>query len=188
MMSILHAHSARLPVLLLGLLQGCLTPSVAAPPAGASTSQNVTLTATGQSIPAGTFGILTVDRPRQVTLLHLRGMGGDGEVILRGDEPGTCLILPIRFVAGDFGGDSIGGHVSTPIRLVINSKRVAETLQRGQDVVSDTYRVSGHSDPDAEIVLKSGLDESFGFVINPGSNILSDIFGVTTKSVSCHPA
>lgn len=186
-MSILHEHSLRLPVFLLCLFQGFLTPSGAAPLNDASMMQTITLTATGQSIPAGTFGVLTVDRPREATLLHLRGIGGDGEVILRGDEPGTCLILPIRFVAGDFGGDSISGHVSTPIRLVINSKRVAETLQRGQDVVSDTYRVSGHSDPDAEIVLQSGLDESFGFVINPGSSILSDIFGVATKSVSCHP-
>lgn len=186
-MSNLHPHALRLPVFLLCLFQGFLAPSGAAPLNDASMMQNITLTATGQSIPAGTFGILTVDRPREVTLLHLRGIGGDGEVILRGDEPGTCLILPIRFVAGDFGGETIGGHVSTPIHLVINSKRVAEILRRGQDVVSDTYRVSGHSDPDAEIVLKSGLDESFGFVINPGSNILSDIFGVRTKSVNCHP-
>ncbi|MEH6728613.1 MAG: hypothetical protein V7703_20910 [Hyphomicrobiales bacterium] len=186
-MSILHAHPLRLPAFLLCLLQGFLAPSVAAPLGDASTSQHLTLTTTGQSIPAGAFGVLTVNRPRQVTLLHLRGIGGDGEVILRGDEPGTCLILHIRFVAGDFGGDSISGHVSTPIRLVINSKRVAETLQRGQDVVSDTYRVSGHSNPEAEIVLQSGLDESFGFVINPGSSILSDIFGVATKSVNCHP-
>ncbi len=187
-MSILHAHSLRLPVFLLCLFQGFLAPSGAAPLNDASMMQNITLTATGQSIPAGTFGVLTVDRPREVTLLHLRGIGGYGEVILRSDEAGTCLILPIRFVAGDFGGASISGHVSTPIQLIINSKRVAETLQRGQDVVSDTHRVSGDSDPEAEIVLQSGLDESFGFVINPGSNILSDIFGVKTKSVSCHPA
>ncbi len=37
----------------------------------------------------------------------------------------------------------------------------------------------------ADIVLRSGLDESFGFVINPGRNILGDIFGVRAKRVPC---
>lgn len=176
-----------LPVFLICMLHGLVAQADAEPNDDASIARNALLTATGQTIPAGAFGVLMIERPHQVTLLNLRGMGGRGEVILRSDEPGTCQILPIRFVAGDFGGDMISGHLVDPIRLVIKSRRIAKALARGQDIVSDTYRVSGRMNPDADIVLQSGLDDSFGFVINPGRNILSDIFGVATKSTACDP-
>ncbi len=144
-------------------------------------------TATGQEIPAGAFGILTIDRPREVTLLDLRGKVGRGTVVLRSDEPETCLTLPVRFVAGDFGGDTVSGHLADPIRLTLKSRRVAKVLARGRDVVSDMYRVSGRPHPDADIVLRSGLEESFGFVINPGRNILGDVFGVELQEITCKP-
>ena len=47
------------------------------------------------------------------------------------------------------------------------------------------YSVTDHMDPDADIVLQSGLEEGFGFVINPGRNILEDIFWIKAKPVSC---
>jgi hypothetical protein len=43
----------------------------------------------------------------------LRGIAGSGKAILRTDEPGLCLTIPIRFVAGDFGG---GRHNRSPGR------------------------------------------------------------------------
>ena len=142
-------------------------------------------TGAGPNIPVGAFGFLLIERPREVTLLSLRGIGGSGRVILRTDEPGVCLTLPVRFVAGDFGGDSISGHLAEPIHFIIRSREAARALARGRDVVSDGYTVSGGMDPDADIVLRSGLEESFGFVINPGRNILGDIFGVRAKRVPC---
>lgn len=142
-------------------------------------------TGAGRNIPAGAFGFLLIERPREVTLLALRGIGGSGKAILRTDEPGLCLDIPVRFVAGDFGGDSITGHLADPIHLVIRSRRVARALAKGRDVVSDTYTVGDRMDPDADIVLQSGLDAGFGFVINPGRNILGDIFGVSAKPVPC---
>ncbi len=142
-------------------------------------------TSAGQSIPAGAFGFLVLDRPREVTLLALRGIAGSGKAILRTDEPGLCLTIPIRFVAGDLGGDAIAGHMADPIHFVIRSRQVARALANGRDVVSDMYIVSDQMDADADIVLRSGLDESFGFVINPGRNILGDIFGVRATPVSC---
>ncbi len=138
-------------------------------------------------IPAGAFGILSIERPREVTLLNLRGIGGSGDALLRTDDAGTCVTIPVRFVAGDFGGDSISGHVAEPIHLVILSRQIASVLAKGEDVVSDSYRVSDHMGPDADIVLQSGLDASFGFVINPGRNILGDIFGVSAQRMSCQP-
>ena len=150
-------------------------------------AQSDVLTKAGQRIPAGAFGILLIERPREMTLLNLRGIGGRGEVVLRGDEPGTCLTLAVRLVAGDFGGESITAHLAEPIRFAINSRRAARALVAGQDIVSDMYRVSSRMDLDADIVLQSGLDESFGFVINPGRNIFSDVFGVTARQISCPP-
>lgn len=150
-------------------------------------AQSDVLTKAGQRIPAGAFGILLIERPREMTLLNLRGIGGRGEVVLRGDEPGTCLTLAVRLVAGDFGGESITAHLAEPIRFAIGSRRAARALVAGQDIVSDMYRVSSRMDLDADIVLQSGLDESFGFVINPGRNIFSDVFGVTARQISCPP-
>jgi len=148
-------------------------------------TRNDISTSTGHKIPAGAFGFLVIQRPREITLLNLRGIGGSGQVILRTDEPGMCLTFPIRFVAGDFGGDSISGHLADSIQFIIKSRQVARALAKGRDVVSDEYSVSAQMDADANIVLQSGLDESFSFVINPGRNILGDIFGVRTLNVSC---
>ena len=74
-------------------------------PASRSTSAAVQ-TETGQQIPAGAFGVARIDAPRVAALLKLRGVTGRGTVILRSDESHDCLTLPIRLVAGDFGGDA----------------------------------------------------------------------------------
>ena len=142
-------------------------------------------TSAGHDIPAGAFGFLLIERPREVTLLALRGIGGSGQAILRTDRPGMCLNIPVRFVAGDFGGEFIGGHLADPIHFVIRSRQVARALAKGRDVVSDLYNIGDRMDPDADILVQSGLDEGFGFVINPGRNILGDIFGVSAKPVPC---
>jgi hypothetical protein len=142
-------------------------------------------TSAGRNIPAGAFGFLLVERPREVNLLALRGIAGAGKAILRTDRPGLCLSIPVRFVAGDLRGQSINGHLADPIHFVITSRQVARSIATGRDVVSDMYSVSDQIDSDADIVLKSGLDAGFGFVINPGRNIMGDIFGVSARPVSC---
>lgn len=143
-------------------------------------------TSAGHDIPSGAFGFVVINRPREVNLLQLRGVAGSGQVVLRTDQKGMCLTLPVRFVAGDFGGDSIKGHLAEPIHMVIKSRDVARTLAKGRDVVSDNYSVSNQIHSDADIVLQSGLEETFGFVINPGRNILGDIFGVWADKTPCH--
>ena len=111
---------------------------------------------------------------------------GDGIVILRSNESQDCLTLPIRFVAGDFGGDGISAHATSPIRLIIQTARVANALAEGDDVVSDMFRISNlEDDPDADIIIQSGLSESHGFVLNPGSSIAADIFGTTVNQTAC---
>lgn len=111
---------------------------------------------------------------------------GSGVVILRSDESRDCLTLPIRLVAGDFGGDGISAHATGPIRLIIRTARVANALAGGDDVVSDNYRISSaKDDPDADIIIQGGLSESHGFVLNPGSSVVADIFGTTTSRTAC---
>ncbi len=154
-------------------------------PTDAIATRHAVQTSAGHSIPVGAFGFLIVPRPREVTLLQLRGIAGSGRAVLRTDAPGICLTFPVRFVAGDLSGDQISGHLSEPIHLVIKSRRAARALAHGSDVVSDSFDVSTRMTPHTDILMQSGLEESFGFVINPGRNILGDIFGVRTHRVSC---
>ena len=142
-------------------------------------------TETGQQIPAGAFGIVEIERPREATLLDLRGMAGRGNVILRSHESGYCLTFPLRFIAGDFGGDTISAHLAKPVRLVLKSRRVAKALANGHDITSETYRISEDDHPDADIIIETGLNEGYGFIFNPGRNILADIFGVRTTRIAC---
>jgi len=175
----------RLAVVLVGAFTACAAQADATHNTDAIATQAEVPTSAGQNIPTGAFGFLLVERPREVNLLALRGIAGSGKVILRTDRPGLCLSIPIRFVAGDLGGESIAGHLADPIHFVFKSRQVARALAKGRDVVSDMYSVSDQMESDADIVLKSGLEEGFGFVINPGRNVLGDIFGVRAKPVSC---
>ncbi|SNT39525.1 hypothetical protein SAMN04488078_11361, partial [Antarctobacter heliothermus] len=111
---------------------------------------------------------------------------GSGIVNLKSDDRHDCLTVPIRFVAGDFGGEGISSSATKPIGLFIQSPRVASALAGGDDVVSDMYRISTQpDDPEADIIIQSGLSESHGFVLNPGSSILADIFGAATSRTAC---
>jgi hypothetical protein len=143
-------------------------------------------TEAGQHIPAGAYGVAYVDSPRVATLLQLRGVTGRGTVILKSDDGHDCLTVPIRFVAGDFGGEGISTNETHPIRLILRSQRVAGALASGDDVVSDMYRISTQpDDPEADIIIQTGLSASHGFVLNPGSSIVADIFGATTSRTAC---
>ena len=143
-------------------------------------------TATGQQIPAGAIGIALIETPRVAKLLKLRGVMGTGTVTLRSDTSQDCLTLPVRLVAGDFGGDGISIHKTSPIRLIIRSQRAADALAGGDDVVSDMYRISSQvNDPKADIIIQSGLSDSHGFVLNPGSSLVADVFGTTASHTAC---
>ncbi|MGB8622183.1 MAG: hypothetical protein WCD16_05135 [Paracoccaceae bacterium] len=140
----------------------------------------------GHQIPAGAYGVAFIDAPRVATLLQLRGVTGSGTVILKSDGSHDCLTFPIRFVAGDFGGEGISSNETHPIRLILRSPRVAGALAAGDDVVSDMYRISAQlDDPEADIIIQTGLSESHGFVLNPGSSIVADIFGAATSRIAC---
>jgi len=74
--------------------------------AGQSTTTTVR-TMQGEEIPAGAFGVVIVEDAREASLLQLRGIAGSGVALLLNPDGNDCLSVPLRFVAGDFGGDSI---------------------------------------------------------------------------------
>ena len=143
-------------------------------------------TETGEHIPAGAYGVVQIQTPRVANLLQLRGVMGRGTAIMRSDDSHECQSLQLRFVAGDFGGDSVSTDAAEPIRLILQSARVSNALARGDDVVSDMYAISSQmNDSDADIIIESGLSESHGFVLNPGTSVVADVFGSTTSHLSC---
>ncbi|MEM5544927.1 hypothetical protein WNY61_19530 [Sulfitobacter sp. AS92] len=143
-------------------------------------------TETGQQIPAGAYGVVQIESPRVANLLQLRGVMGRGTAIIRNHDHHDCQSLQLRFVAGDFGGDSVSARAAQPIRLILQSARVSSALARGEDVVSDMYVISSQmNDSDADIIIESGLSESHGFVLNPGTSVVADVFGSTTSRLSC---
>lgn len=152
-----------------------------------SITRNAVETNSGQVIPIGAFGIVKIAKPRQATLLDLRGMAGSGDVILRSHERGYCLTFPLRFVAGDFGGDKISTYTVDPVEFIIKSRRVAKALADGVDIISEDYRVDNRDHPDAEIIIATGLGEDFGFVLNPGRNLWTELWGIKITRISCSP-
>lgn len=143
-------------------------------------------TDSGYKIPAGARGVAYVESPRQASLFNLRGTVGRGVIVIRDDETEGCLLIAVRFVAGDFGGDSIQTKTAEPIRLWLHSERVVKALAKGDDVVSDMFRVTTEqNDPEADIRILSGLTGTEGFVLNPGGSFVSDIFGVRSERTPC---
>jgi hypothetical protein len=143
-------------------------------------------TETGEIIPAGAWGIVHIAPPWETSLYKLRGVAGQGFAVLRSMEEPGCLTLPIRFVAGDFGGPDPSQGSGKPILMEIRNKGAAQILARGKDIVSDQYGVGLASDgTQADILIMGGLSEKQGFVLNPGDSILNDIFGARVEAVSC---
>lgn len=140
-------------------------------------------TAQGQEIPAGSIGIVVIESAREASLLQLRGIAGRGFALLRNSDGNGCVQLPLRFVAGDFGGDGFASTQARPIRLTINDAGIAEALVGGLDIVSDHYHV-GTSRID-QIAIVEGLTVEHGFVLNPGKSLLADLLGADVNQVKC---
>ncbi len=118
--------------------------------------------------------VITIPNPRTANLLQLRGLGGRGTAHIQIGE--TCHSLPVRFVAGDFSGESITVRRTGPIVIELRDSQTVAGLLNGADILSDE---------NAGIVIHSGLSAETGFVINPGSNISADLFGARAVDRPC---
>ncbi|MEM9425480.1 MAG: hypothetical protein AAGA06_02160 [Pseudomonadota bacterium] len=121
------------------------------------------------------LAIVTIPRPAEGRLMHLRGFAGRGTIHFR-DPTGTrCRVAVTRFVAGDFGGYE--GRQSGPVRIAIHNPRLVKRLQDGHDLVSGDIWTG--------FTVESGLPQNAGFVINPGRNALEDVFGLRMTPADC---
>ena len=157
-------------------LVACFTNNASTAPAAAQTNPAPALQAN--------TAVVEIETPREGNLLHLRGLAGRGTATVRMN--GACSVMPVRFVAGDFSGQRIDVRRAGPIRMVIRAPHVIERLVQGHDLVSDTLRVSDDPNtPAAEILLVRGLSAETGFVINPGRNVLADLFRPRIRPIPC---
>jgi hypothetical protein len=132
-------------------------------------------------------GMVYIASPTVGTLLQLRGIAGKGVLTIKQEGEENCLSFPVRLAAGDFGGSNIGVHPSGAIRLVIYSSDVANKLLSGDEIVSEKYDVTELSDlRHGDIKIESGLNLSYGFVLNPGEWFWSSLFGPDQKKAPCN--
>ena len=129
---------------------------------------------------AGVQALVSISQPTHAALLHLRGLVGQGTAYIKLKE--GCWSMPVRFAAGDFDGRSTPSLPQGPIHLKINKPETVQALYERQDIVSDSLSVG----PTADVTILSGaLSNKTGFVVNPGTGLLDDIFGVTQTDIDC---
>ena len=130
------------------------------------------------------LAVITIPNPREASLLQLHGYVGSGTALLRIE--GQCHSMPVRFVAGDFGGSRVSTVRSGPIRLRIHRAKTVQLLYDGTDLVSEDHGVVvGTAGQTADIAIESGLSAETSFVINPGQSVWADLFGVKPTPVPC---
>ena len=139
-------------------------------------------------LPDQAYGVIYVESPKSGNLFQLHGTVGKGVAVLRERNQTRCFVKTIKIAAGGFDGKGISINKSEPIRLIVYSENLAETLLSGEEVVSDTITVKNRlmlSDP-GDILIESGLGEEQGFVLNPSEWSLFNLFGTADNStVSC---
>lgn len=130
------------------------------------------------------LALITIPNPKEASLLQLRGYSGSGTALFRID--GQCHRMPVRLIAGDFGGRRIGIDHGGPIRLWTTRTEIVWALYDGQDLVSEDFEVlSAMNGEVADIVIDAGLSPETGFVVNPGRSILADLFGARPTPIPC---
>lgn len=130
--------------------------------------------------------IVDIASPKVGTLLQLRGIVGKGRLTVKQSGTDSCVSMPLRFVAGDFGGSTIGINSSGPIRLVIYSNSVVNKLLSGDEVVSENYDITVVSDKQTgDIQIDSGMGKGYGFVLNPGESPWAALFGLSKEVSGC---
>lgn len=110
-----------------------------------------------------------VETPTMGSLLQLRGVVGDGKLFIK-QQDHQCLQVPIKFIAGDFGGSSVAINGMDSVALAIYSDEVLQQLLAGEKIVSKRYQVTHldgriQSESVGDMRIESGLASSYGFVL-----------------------
>lgn len=138
-----------------------------------------------QSAPDEGWGVVHIQAPTEKNVLHLVGITGRGQAIIRLPGEDTCKSFAVRMVAGGFWGREMRPR-GEAVTLSLSGPRILRWFSKGGEIISDEYRVStSRDDATAEIIIHAGLPVSAGFVIRPGGSPLAEFVGPTMRRRPC---
>ncbi len=127
----------------------------------------------------------------QGSLFRLRGAVGSAWFTRVDDSNNWCDVADMRLLSGDFGGNTVGVSRTEPVVLIALNPDIATRLSQGKDVVTDDYSLLSIEQAEEQglagiDILVAGSGSADGnFILNPGSNLLSDIFGTSSTGHTC---
>lgn len=131
----------------------------------------------------------------QGSLFQLRGAVGSAQFTRKNEDDNWCDVADMRLLYGDFGGDSIGASKTEPIILIALNPDIATRLSKGQDIMSEDYTLlhieqaldqeSEHDLGNIDILVAGSGGIEGNYILNPGRNLLSDIFGTSSTRNAC---
>jgi hypothetical protein len=125
------------------------------------------------------------------SLFQMRGAFGRARFTRKAEDNLWCDVSPLRLLFGDFSGTSTGVSSTGPVVLLVINPSIADKLANGIDIVSedvsllDVEMVPAHGLQGVDILVSGSASANSGFVLNPGSSILNDIFGASSVGNSC---
>jgi hypothetical protein len=125
------------------------------------------------------------------SLFQMRGAFGRARFTRKTEDNLWCDVSPLRLLFGDFSGTSTGISSTGPVVLLVINPSIADKLANGMDIVSenlsllDIEEAPTHDLQGVDILVSGSASANSGFVLNPGSSILNDIFGASSVDNSC---
>ena len=125
------------------------------------------------------------------SLFRMRGAFGRANFTRKAEDNLWCDVSPMRLLIGDFAGTSSGVSSTDSVVLLVINPSLANKLAKGTDIVSenisllDIDKAPTHGLQGIDILIAGSASSNSGFVINPGSSILNDIFGASSVGNSC---
>jgi hypothetical protein len=127
----------------------------------------------------------------QGSLFRLRGAGGPASFTRKGANDYWCDVADVRLLAGDFGGNTVGVSHTGPVVLIALNQVIAKQLSLGQDIVGDDYvfldidQAVEHGLDGVDMLVAGSGHVDRNYIVNPGSNMISDIVGTSSTGNSC---
>jgi hypothetical protein len=125
------------------------------------------------------------------SLFQMRGAFGRARFTRKSEDNLWCDVSPLRLLIGDFAGTSTGVSSTGSVVLLVTNPSIADKLANGMDIVSDNVsfldveKAPTHGLQGVDILVSGSASANSGFVLNPGSSILNDIFGASSVGNSC---
>lgn len=131
------------------------------------------------------YAIIEIPHPVNGSLMQLAGIAGRGTALIKMPNGEACRAMRVRFVAGGFWGLDPSAQVDA-IQIVVENEAAIERLMRGRELISEDYSVEMAAlNQSADISVLRGVPDGSGFIINPGTSTLADVFGPRVRRVSC---